>query len=268
MSDRMIVSVREGVADVRLNRPDKLNALDGAMFDAIRATLQSLAADRSVRVVVLSGEGRAFCAGLDMGSFAEMAKGPREHKELSSSGGGSPANRAQSLAWGWTELPVPVIAAVHGVAFGGGLQIALGADIRLAAPDARFSIMEIRWGLVPDMAGPQLLRRLARLDVVKELTYTGRIVEAPEALALGLVTRVCDDPRAAALELARDIAGRSPDALRASKKLLDTSANLSVEGGLALEAALQRSLMGQPNQVEAVQANLERREPRFADAKD
>jgi enoyl-CoA hydratase/carnithine racemase len=269
-SERVILEVRGAIAEVRLNRPEKLNALDGAMFEAIRGALRALAANRSVRAVVLSGEGRAFCAGLDMGSFAAMAGGPREGgvAELARRADASPANAAQSVAWGWTELEVPVIAAVHGVAFGGGLQIALGADIRLVAPDARLSVMEIKWGLVPDMAGTQLLRRLARLDVVKELTYSGRIVPGAEAVALGLATRVSDDPRAAALALAGEIAEKSPHAIRAAKKLLDASGNVGTQAGLALEEALQRSLIGQPNQVEAVRANLEKRAARFADPVD
>src|SRR5262245_18222694 len=180
MSDRVIVEMRDGVANARMNRADKMNALDAEMFEALRQTMRGIAEDRGVRAVVLSGIGRAFCAGLDMGSFAQMAGGPRPAQgavaELSKRDAKSPANAAQAVAWGWTELPVPVIAAVHGVAFGGGLQIALGADLRIVAPDARLSVMEIKWGLVPDMAGPQLLRRLVRLDVLKALTYTGRIV--------------------------------------------------------------------------------------------
>jgi enoyl-CoA hydratase/carnithine racemase len=269
-SERVILEVRDGVAEARLNRPEKLNALDGEMFAAIRAAIRTLAADPKVRAVVLSGEGRAFCAGLDMGSFAAMAGGPREGGvgELARRAGASPANAAQSVAWGWTELAVPVIAAVHGVAFGGGLQIALGADIRIVAPDARLSIMEIKWGLVPDMAGTQLLRRLARLDVVKELTYSGRIVSGAEAVALGLATRVSDDPHAAARALAREIAEKSPHAIRAAKQLLDASHDVGVEAGLALEEKLQLSLIGQPNQVEAVRSNLEKRAPRFTDPVD
>jgi enoyl-CoA hydratase/carnithine racemase len=270
MSGRMIVNAFAGVADVRMNRPDKLNALDAEMFEALRQTAKALAGDRSVRAVVLSGEGRAFCAGLDMGSFAAMAGAPRANvaSDLMRAESSSPANAAQSAAWGWKELPVPVIAAVHGVAFGGGLQIALGADVRIVAPDARLSVMEVKWGLVPDMAGTQLLRRLAPLDVVKELTFTGRIVSGTEAVALGLATRASDDPRAAALELAHEIASKSPDAIRAAKKLLDASVVLGEAEGLALEASLQRSLIGRPNQVEAVKANLERRAPKFEDGKD
>ena len=267
MSDRVIVSVSEGVADVRLNRPEKLNALDVPMFQALVEAGRAVARDRSVRAVVLSGEGRAFCAGLDMGAFQAMAGagsggGPNL---LARDDDGSPANFAQRAAWVWTEVPVPVIAAVHGVAFGGGLQVALGADLRLVAPDARLSVMEIKWGLVPDMSGTQTLRRLVRLDVAKELTFTGRIVEGAEAVALGLATRVEADPRAAALALAREIAGRSPDAIRAGKQLLDASGVVSVAEGLALEERLQRGLIGRPNQIEAVRANLEKRAPRFTD---
>jgi enoyl-CoA hydratase/carnithine racemase len=267
MSDRVIVELRDGIADVRMNRADKLNAIDAEMFEGLRQTGRALAEDPSVRAVVLSGEGRAFCAGLDMGSFQAMAGGQRASRaatpNLAQRDGSSPANPAQAAAWVWQEVPVPVIAAVHGVAFGGGLQIALGADIRIVAPDARLSVMEIKWGLVPDMAGTQLLRRLVRLDVAKELTFTGRTLSGVEAVALGVCTRTADDPRAAALELAREIAGKSPDAIRAGKKLLNASVEVGVAEGLALESSLQIGLIGKPNQVEAVKANLERRAPRF-----
>jgi enoyl-CoA hydratase/carnithine racemase len=265
MSDRIHVSLDAGVADVRLARADKLNALDPAMFQAIAETGRSLAADSSLRAVVLSGEGRAFCAGLDVSSFAAMTKPNPGGPSLLERSDESPANLAQRAAWIWRELPVPVIAAIHGVAFGGGLQIALGADVRLVAPDARLSVMEIKWGLIPDMSGTQTLRRLVRLDVAKELTFTGRIVEGAEAVELGLATRVSADPHADALELARQIAGRSPEAIRAGKQLLEASALVGVEEGLALEAKLQRSLIGRPNQIEAVKANLEKREPTFRD---
>jgi len=268
MSDRVIVSVQDGVADVRLNRPEKMNAIDVPMFQALTEAGRALARDRTVRAVVLSGEGRAFCAGLDMGSFQAMAGGGAAGAGpnlLARDGSESPANFAQLAGWVWTEVPVPVIAAVHGVAYGGGLQIALGADLRLVAPDARLSVMEIKWGLVPDMSGTQTLRRLVRLDVAKELTFTGRVVDGAEAVALGLATRVEADPRAAALALARDIAARSPDAIRAGKQLLDASGLVPVAEGLALEERLQRGLIGRPNQIEAVKANLEKRAPRFAD---
>jgi enoyl-CoA hydratase/carnithine racemase len=284
--ERVLVSIEDGVADVRLNRPDKLNALDGAMFGALVETGRALAGDRCLRAVVLSGEGRAFCAGLDFSGFAALAAKPAGSSAKPAGSSAKPAgssgapeapsllsrddadgiaNFAQRAAWIWTEVPVPVIAALHGVAYGGGLQIALAADLRLVAPDARLSVREIQWGLVPDMTGTQTLRRLVRLDVAKELTFTGRIVEGPEAVALGLATRVAADPRAEALALAAEIAGRSPDAIRAAKHLLDTSGVVDVASGLLLEEKLQRGLIGRPNQVEAVRANLEKRPPRFCD---
>src|SRR5262245_10942883 len=190
MSDRVSVRLEGGIADVRLARPDKLNALDPEMFQALVATGERLGADRSLRAVVLSGEGRAFSAGLDVASF--MGGGA---VDLLARSPASLANFAQRAAWVWTEIPVPVVAAVHGVAFGGGLQIALAADVRFVSPDARLSVMEIKWGLVPDMSGTQTLRRLVRLDVAKELTYTGRVVGGAEAVELGLATHLADSPR-------------------------------------------------------------------------
>src|SRR5215470_4820332 len=270
MEERVSISVSEGVADVRLIRADKMNALDQPMFEALVAATERLAKEKGVRAVVLSGEGRAFCAGLDMGRFAAMKeKGGNgiaggEKRDLTIRTHGL-ANFPQQAVWGWRQLPVPVIAAVHGVAFGGGFQLALGADMRFLAPDARMSIMEIRWGLVPDMAGTPILASLVRDDILRELTYTGRIFSAHEALSYGLATRVCDDPRAAALEVASDIAHRSPGAIRAAKRLLN---KLSVDPGPALlaESAEQQKLIGGANQTEAVRANIEKRAPKFADA--
>ncbi len=263
MSDRVSVSIKDGIADVRLNRPDKLNALDGAMFEALAATGKSLRNERALRAVVLSGEGRSFCAGLDVMSF--MGEGGNGTRSLFDRSDAGPANLAQQAAWVWTELPVPVIAAVHGVAFGGGLQIALGADVRFVAPDARLSVMEIKYGLVPDMSLTQTLRRLVRLDIAKDLTFTGRVVSGSEAVELGLATHLSDAPREAAFEMAREIAAKSPHAIRAGKQLLDRSGVGSVEDGLLLEEELQRGLMGKPNQVEAVRANVEKRDPNFED---
>lgn len=265
MSERVAVSIEGGVADVRMNRPDKLNALDSAMFDALVETATRLAADRSVRAVVLSGEGRAFCAGLDFASFMAMAGEGESARKLLDRPAGSPANHAQRAAYVWTALPVPVIAALHGVAFGGGLQIALAADIRLVSADARLSVMEIKWGLVPDMTGTQTLRHLVRLDVAKELTFTGRIVSGKEAVELGLATRVSETPLEDARALAAEIAGKSPDAIRAAKRLLNRAGLMSLEEGLRLEESVQLSLIGKPNQLEAVQANLQKRVPEFSD---
>ncbi|MDE5440077.1 crotonase/enoyl-CoA hydratase family protein [Bradyrhizobium sp. CSA207] len=269
MEERVSISISEGVADVRLVRADKMNALDQAMFEALVAATDRLSKEKGVRAVVLSGEGRAFCAGLDMGRFAAMKeKGGNgipggENRDLTKRTHGQ-ANFAQQAVWGWRQLPVPVIAAIQGVAFGGGFQLALGADMRFLTPDARMSVMEIKWGLVPDMAGTPILASLARDDILRDLTYTGRIFSAQEAMAYGLATRICDNPRAAALDVAREIAGKSPDAIRAAKRLLN---NLSVDPGPALlaESVEQQKLIGSANQIEAVRANLEKRAPRFAD---
>lgn len=269
MEERVSISISEGVADVRLVRADKMNALDQAMFEALVAATERLSREKGLRAVVLSGEGRAFCAGLDMGRFAAMKeKGGNgipggENRDLTKRTHGQ-ANFPQAAVWGWRQLPVPVIAAVHGVAFGGGFQLSLGADMRFLSADARMSIMEIKWGLVPDMAGTPILASLVRDDILRDLTYTGRIFSAQEAMTYGLATRICDDPRASALEAAREIAGKSPDAIRAAKRMLN---NLAVDPGPALlaESIEQQKLIGSPNQTEAVRANLEKRAPNFAD---
>lgn len=270
MEERISLTIADGVADVRLTRADKMNALDAAMFEALVAATERLSREKGVRAVVLSGEGRAFCAGLDMGRFAAMSSGGGngikggEKRDLALRTHG-PANFPQQAVWGWRQLPVPVIAAIQGVAFGGGFQLALGADMRFLAPDARMSIMEIKWGLVPDMAGTPILRSLVRDDILRDLTYTGRIFSATEAMSYGLATRICDDPRASALEVAREIAGKNPDAVRATKRMIN---NLSPDPAAALlaESVEQQKLMGSPNQLEAVRANLEKRAPRFSDA--
>jgi enoyl-CoA hydratase/carnithine racemase len=266
MSELVTIEMSGGVADVRLNRPEKYNALSPEMFDAIVAAGERLAEAKDVRAVVLSGNGRGFCAGLDMASFQGMTQSsPR------STGGGllqrddRPENRAQRPALVWKQLPVPVIAAIHGVAYGGGCQIALGADIRFASPDAKMSIMEIKWGLIPDMSITQTLRDVLPLDLAKELTFTGRVLSGSEASELGLVTHVVEDPLAAALELGHEIAGKSPQAVRAGKKLFEESWHADARTGLELEAALQTGLIGSPNQVEAIKANFENRKPDFTD---
>ena len=263
MSDRVRVTIDGGVADVRLNRPDKLNALDGAMFLAIAAAGEQLKVDPSVRAVVLSGEGRGFCAGLDLDFFQQMATGAIDDAA------GNPGRMydsglthlGQQTAWVWQELTVPVIAAVHGVALGGGLQVALGADLRIVAPDARLSVMEIRWGLVPDMTGSYQLGRLVRPDVAKELCLTGRMVNGEEAVRIGLATRVSADPRGDALALAHDIAGRNPDAVRGIKTLIDGAAGREPVAQFAEERRVVAALIGSANQIEAVTAHFEQRAP-------
>jgi enoyl-CoA hydratase/carnithine racemase len=263
---RVAVKVTDGVADVRLARPDKRNALDGAMFAGLVTAGERLKSQPGVRAVVLSGEGPDFCAGLDFAWFQAMRDGERLSLEVDLPPGRGPARAAgQRAAYVWTEVPVPVIAAVTGNALGGGLQIALGADIRIVAPDARLSVLEIRWGLVPDMTGTQLLPELVGRDVAKELTFSGRVVGGAEAVALGLATRVDPDPRQAALDLARSIARRSPHAIRAAKRLLDLAGRVDLETGFAAEQKEIGALVGRSNQAEAVAAEFEKRPPRFTD---
>jgi enoyl-CoA hydratase/carnithine racemase len=265
MEDRVQLTIIDGIADVRLNRPDKMNALDPAMFMAIADVGARLRHEPWVRAVVLSGGGRAFCAGLDVERLMAAAEGHSilPFADLGQRSHGN-ANWAQHLVWLWRELPVPVIAAVHGIAFGGGFQLALGADLRYVAPGTRLAIIETKWGLVPDMAGTQLMRHLAREDVVRELTYTGRIFSAEDALAFGFATQVVEDPRIAALKTAREIASRSPDAIRAAKRLLNLAAGCDAATGLAAEIAEQKALLGKPNHVEAVRANRENRAPKWS----
>ncbi len=163
----------------------------------------------------------------------------------------------------WQELGVPVIAAIHGPALGGGLQIALGADLRVVAPDAKLSVLEARWGLIPDMIGTAMLPLLVGLDVAKDLTFTGRMVSGEEAVRIGLATRLVEDPRAAAMELAADLVTKSPDALREGKRLLNLSGTRPVAEQFYDERVTMASLIGSPNQVEATMAYFEKRPPSF-----
>ena len=266
MNELVSISIDEGVADIRFNRPDKHNSLTLEMFAAIVDAGEAIRRDRGLRVAVLSGNGPSFCAGLDFSIMRSMLQGQAESRRVMSTllrRDGAPDNLAQRTAYTWKTSPVPIIAAIRGVAFGGGCQIALACDMRIAAPDARFSIMESRYGLIPDMALTQTLPDLVAPDVAMELTLSGRIFDAHEALTLGLVTRIADDPLSAALDLARVIACRSPEAIRAAKRLLQESWRATARSGLALEEELQLTLLGTPNQLEAVQASLEQREPCF-----
>ena len=268
---RVLIDIENHVAHVRLNRAEKMNALDNAMFEAIVAAGEQLKADTNVRAVVLSGEGRAFCAGLDMGNFANMAKGDSNTAaEVTGDQGRlekrthGVANRAQYVSWVWRELQVPVIAALHGVALGGGCQISVGADMRYAAPGTKLCIMEMRWGLVPDMGATPFLQKLLGDDVARELTYTNRVILAEEAKELGLVTRVCENPVEEALKVAAEIADRNPAAIRAAKRLLNNAPFEGAAETLLAESVEQDAIIGSPNQVEAVMANLEQREPKFS----
>jgi enoyl-CoA hydratase/carnithine racemase len=261
--ERVEVDIEGGTAVVTLSRPEKHNALDNAMFEGIAAAVERLRGERGLRVVVLHGAGPSFCSGLDFVSVMAEAGGLEGQLEPLRS---APPNRFQRAAYDWISLPVPVIASIHGACLGGGLQIALAADIRFATPDARLSVMEIKYGLIPDMSITRTLPRLVGVDVAKELTYTGRVISGAQAAELGLVTHVCDDPLAAAKERASEIAACSPDAVRAAKQLFNEAWNEgSAEMTLGLEAELQLGLIGSPNQLEAVSAALGKRAPEFAD---
>lgn len=274
MSERIRVEIEDGVADVTLTRGDKMNALDPAMFKALVETGERLKSEKGLRAVVLSGEGRAFCAGLDMGNFAAMGDAkPSDGKKAA----GSPVegrlskrthgivNDPQYAVWVWHEIPVPVIAAVHGTAFGGGFQLALGADMRYVAPGTRMCVMEIKWGMVPDMAGTPIMRQIMRDDVIRELSYTGRIFQAEEGVDLGVVTRLCDAPKTAAMETAREIASKNPDAVRAMKRMYNQLPDATVAEGLLAESVEQDGIIGSANQIEAVMAQMQKRAPAFKD---
>jgi enoyl-CoA hydratase/carnithine racemase len=262
MTERVRIEIADHVAVVTLTRPDKHNALDVAMFDGILSAAERLRTEPGIRAVVLHGDGPSFCSGLDVVSIMQSGGGPagltdRIRDEV--------PNYFQRSAYDWTALPMPVIAALHGNCFGGGLQIALGADIRIAAPDARLSVMEVKWGLIPDMAITRTLPRLAGIDVAKELTFTGRVFNGEEAVRLGVVTRVADEPLAAARALAAEIAGRSPDAVRSAKRLFDESWTGPPRDTLLLEAQLQLGLIGSPNQLAAVAAGFTKQPANFVD---
>jgi len=261
--DRVTITIEDGVAEVTLTRPDKLNAFDEAMFRAVSEAGDRLAGEPGVRAVVLTGAGKGFCAGIDIGTLGGFAtRLDALRQEIVTPLPGRADNAFQHPCTVWADLPVPVIAALHGVAFGAGMQLALGADIRIAAPDTRLSIMESRWGLIPDMGLTKLLPGLMRADQALDLILTARIIEAPEAQALGLVTRLADDPLTAAREAARAIAARSPEAARGAKELV-RAAWPGGDDHLALEARLQAAIIGSPNQIEAVMAGMQNRPPRF-----
>ena len=262
MSDRVTLATTDHVAFVTLDRADKFNAVDIAMIDGLVAAGEAVAADPEVRAVVLQGEGEHFCAGIDLGIFQseENVLSP----ELMAPQPGTDANYFQRPALIWRELPVPVIAALHGICYGAGLQIAFGADMRVASPDCRLSVMEIKWGIIPDMGMSVSARGIVRPDRLKELAMTGRVLDGHEAEALGVVTEVAESPGERAAEIARAIARRSPDAVPAIKELLNSALEGPEDAALKLEARLQMSVLGGANQVEAVTANLEKREPRFA----
>jgi len=265
--ERVTIQIAEGVAEVTLNRPEKLNALDPGMFEAIIEAGEHLNKTAGVRAVVLAGAGKGFCAGLDKETFASMLAGSAGTTlgDLTKRTHGI-ANAFQQAAYVWRTLSVPIVAAIHGAALGGGFQIALGADIRYVAPDARLSIMEIKWGIVPDMAGIALMRGLARADVIRELAMTGRIFSGADALTFGFATAIHADPLTAARATAKEIASRNPDAVRAIKRLLNAASDADSAAILLAESTEQGALIGSANQIEAVRAGIEGRPGRFRDA--
>jgi enoyl-CoA hydratase/carnithine racemase len=273
LAGRVHISISHGIADVKMIRADKRNALDGAMFSALAEAGERLKTEPGVRVVVLSGEGGSFCAGLDFSSFTAMAGGGGGGNGGGDSEGspgsmkpGRITHLGQQVSWVWQEIPVPVIAAVHGHALGGGIQIALGADIRIVHPDTQLSVREVHWGLVPDMTGTLTLAQLVRADVAKELVFTARVFDGREAFALGLATKLSDTPYEDAMAMAAEIAGRSPDAVRGAKQLINGLLHEKAESQFAEERRIIGSLIGKPNQVEAVMSNFEKRPAAFIDA--
>lgn len=275
VDDRVTITMTDGIADVKMNRADKRNALDNAMFTSLSAAGDYLKSVDGLRVVVLSGDGASFCAGLDFSSFAQMAEAgakastadKKTDKKADMNAGsmvdGRITHMAQQVCWVWQEVPVPVIAAVHGHALGGGIQIALGADIRIVHPDTQLSVREVHWGLIPDMTGTLMLSRLVRPDVVKNLVFTARIFSGREAHDLGIATQLSDNVHADAMTMAREIAGRSPEAVRGAKKLINLLANSGAAEQFAAERAIIGQLIGTANQAEAVMSHFEKRPPNF-----
>ena len=274
VENRVTIEVVDGVADVRMNRADKRNALDNAMFTSLAAAGEYLKTQSEIRAVVLSGDGASFCAGLDFGSFQAMAQGPKTESGPKTDSGmnaaamseGRITHLAQQVCWVWQEVPVPVIAAVHGHALGGGMQIALGADIRYVHPDTQLSVREVHWGLIPDMTGTLMLSRLVRPDIAKELVFTAKVISGREGFEIGLATHLSGNPHSDALAIAREIAGRSPDAVRGAKKLLNLQANDGAAQQFANEREVIGRLIGQANQVEAVMSHFEKRPPNYQPA--
>lgn len=258
---RVTLDVKDHVATVTLNRADKMNALDPEMIAGIIAAGEELRGRDDVRAVVLTGSGNAFCAGLDVASFGALASQDDDEKIMARTYGA--ANDYQHVSLVWREVPVPVIAALHGVVFGGGFQIALGADIRIAAPETRFAIMEMKWGLVPDMGGMVLLPPLMRSDFIRKYTYTAAQFTTEDAAAAGVVTEVDADPLARAQALAAEIAGKSPSAIRAAKRLIAVAESKGAEDVLWAESREQADLVGRPHQMEVIAANLQKRAANF-----
>lgn len=260
MSERVTLSVENHIADVRFNRPDKMNALDPEQIDAIIEVTDKLAEMKDVRAIVLSGNGKGFCAGLDMSSFT---KSSTTGSLIDRSYGN--ANIYQHVVLQWRRLAAPVIVAIHGACVGGGLQFASAADVRIATPDSKLSIMEMRWGLIPDMGSYSTWRNFVRDDILRELTYTNRIFSGEEGKDLGFVSHLADDPLAKAMELAAEIAGKNPDAIKAAKRLMNKLPDMNEDEILMMESVEQDKVGKGPNQKEAVMAFMQKRAANFND---
>ena len=259
---RVSLDIKDHIAQVTLTRGDKMNALDQEMLEAIVATGESLMDQPDVRAVVLAGEGASFCAGLDVMSFAGFAGQDAEALLMPRSHGNS--NLFQRVCTVWRDVPVPVIAALQGVCFGGGMQIALGADMRVATPECKLAVMEMKWGLVPDMGGMAILPGLMRADEMRKLIYTAAPIPASEGRDMGLVTELAEDPLARAHALAAEIAAKSPTAIRTAKALARFAETSASEDAVLLEESRAQSrLIGTPEQMEAVMANIQKRAPQF-----
>ncbi|MGB4343852.1 MAG: crotonase/enoyl-CoA hydratase family protein [Moraxellaceae bacterium] len=260
MTDRVRTEIRDDVAYVTMTRSDKYNALDWDMLCALVDAAERIGKDKSVRAVILQGEGKAFCSGLDFPSFtkqpARMVRGFLKY-------GVKTTNLFQEVAWCWRRLPVPVIAVIHGYCYGGGVQIALGADFRYTTAECEFSILEAKWGLVPDMTGTVTLRELLPMDQAKLLTMTGRMFSGAEARELNLVTGVSADPLAEAEKLVAEIKTRSPDAVAATKQLFHETWVAGVRRAFSKESRIQLGLLMGKNQKIAVQSNFRKEMPSF-----
>ena len=259
---RVLLNISDGIATVSLNRPDKYNGLDMPMFSELIATARKLRKNRSVRAIILTGEGSAFCSGLDVKT---VSSNPLNFVRLLIKPFFTASNMAQNLAYEWRKVPAPVIAVCHGYCFGGGLQLALGADFRFTTADCDFSVMESKWGLIPDMSLAVTLRELTTIDLAKELTMTARRFNGQQALEYGLVSRVCDDPFAEALSLANELASRSPDAVAAAKLLFNRSWTASDRAALKWETRLQMKILGRANQRLAMSRNMKKSEKDYGD---
>jgi len=251
--ERVKFYVENHIAYVVLNRPDKHNGIDKAMVVELVNTANHIRRQRDIRCVILSGEGPSFCAGLD---FNYVAKHPSMVVRFFAKLPWTKDNMFQRVAHIWRDLPVPVISVVHGNCFGAGMQIVLATDYRIVMPDAQLSIMEMKWGLIPDMSGTVTLSRLTRIDIAQELTMTGRIFTGEQGAEYGLVSCVSATPMKNAEQLAQTICKQSPDAIAATKYLFKKTWKSETRLSLFWERITQLRLLGRKNQKIAMKNGL------------